>query len=59
MMISQNCNRKMLQSYLQNASGRVVTSKDLSNLKKASSNGGLNETTFEDIALKLCKNKGM
>lgn len=49
----------MLQSYLQNASGRVVTGKDISNLKQACFNRDSSDSTFEEIAEKLCQNKGI
>jgi hypothetical protein len=56
-LLAMKCNKVMLQSHLQKTSGRVVTGRDISNIRKGMKNGG-KKNDLEAIAKKLSENPG-
>ncbi|CAB3995110.1 zinc finger SWIM domain-containing 1-like [Paramuricea clavata] len=57
-LLKMKCNKKVLQNHLQTISGKVVTCRDISNMKAKLSSSKSNRNDIEKLVKKLRENEG-
>ena len=57
-LLKMKCNKKVLQSHLQNFSGKVITSRDINNMRAKVLISQSDKNDIEKLIKKLQENKG-